>query len=95
MLLSCGSIIFDCSLLAHVSRNIVFMLPRNVRLPCRSTNVLDVVRVFKHVSDFLERLAGSLREEEENMDSHACVEDAEDHIDAPLDLDEGKRDEVT
>lgn len=63
-------------------------------LPRRRSDVARAVRVFEHVVDFLERLSGRLREEEEDMDRHSCAEDTEDDVCLPGDVDESWRDEV-
>lgn len=63
-------------------------------LPRRRADVARAVRVFEHLVDFLERLSGRLREEEEDMDRHSCAEDTEDDVCLPGDVDEGWRDKV-
>lgn len=63
-------------------------------LPGRSADVLDAVRVFEHVVDLLERLAGGLREHEEDVDCHGQAEHAEDDVGTPGDVHESWRDEV-
>jgi hypothetical protein len=57
------------------------------RLPCRGTR-------HEHFLDILESLARRLGEEEESVDCHGGAEDAEDEVDAPLDVDESGWDEV-
>lgn len=59
----------------------------NLCLPCRHTRQ-------EHLLDVFERLACSLGEHEERVDCHGRAEDAENDIDAPLDVDEGRWDEV-
>lgn len=63
-------------------------------LPRGRADVARAVWVFEHLVDFLERFAGRLREEEEDVDRHGSTEDAEDDVRLPGDVDEGWRDEV-
>ena len=66
----------------------------DARLPRQGANVPGPRRVRKHVLDLLERLARRLREREEDVHQHGQVEDAEDDVRLPLDVDESGRDEV-
>lgn len=65
------------------------VLRRLARLPSRCTKVLEAVRVLKHLLDLLQRLAGRLGEQQEDMDEHGRVEDGKHDVRAPLDV--GKR----
>jgi hypothetical protein len=56
-------------------------------LPCRGTR-------HEHFFHILESLSRRLGEEEEGVDCHGGAEDAEDEVDAPLDVDESGWDEV-
>ena len=59
-----------------------------VRLPRGGADVFWSERVGEHLLDFLEGLAGRLGEGEEHVQEHGGVEDAEDDVDLPLDVDE-------
>jgi hypothetical protein len=48
----------------------------------------------EHLLDIFQGFTSSLREEEEGVDGHGGTEDAEDDVDAPLDVDERGWDEV-
>ena len=65
-----------------------------VRLPGESTNVLGPERVSEHGLNLLERLAGGFGEGKEDMQEHGGVEDAEDDVDFPLNVDKRRWDEV-
>lgn len=58
------------------------------RLPGRRAEVLEPVRILKHLLDLLERLAGRLGEQQEDVDEHGGVEHREDDVGAPLDVGE-------
>ena len=59
-----------------------------VRLPRGGADVLGSERVGEHLLDLLEGLARGLGEGEEHVQEHGGVEDAEDDVDLPLDVDE-------
>lgn len=65
-----------------------------VRLPRGGTNVLGSKWVGEHLLDLLEGLARGLGEGEEHVQEHDGVEDTEDDVDLPLDVDERGWDEV-
>jgi hypothetical protein len=48
----------------------------------------------EHLLDILKRLSSSFGEEEKRVNGHGGTEDAEDDVDAPLDVDERGWDEV-
>lgn len=58
-------------------------------LPRSRANVRQTVGVFEHLRNVFERLASRLREQEDNVDEHAQVEDAEDDVDLVANV--GKR----
>jgi hypothetical protein len=59
----------------------------NTRLPSRHTS-------HEHFLDIFKRFARRLGEEEESVNSHSSTKDAEDEVNAPLDVDESGWDEV-
>mgnify|MGYP004508925811 CR=1 FL=1 len=59
----------------------------NLGLPGRNA-------LHKHLLNVLESLSSCLGEHEEGVDCHGCAEDTKDDVDFPLDVDEGRRDEV-
>ena len=65
-----------------------------VGLPRESADVLGSERVGEHLLDLLERLACSLGEGEQDVQEHGGVEDTEDDVDLPLNVDESGWDEV-
>lgn len=56
-------------------------------LPCRDA-------FHEHLFDVFKCLSSCLGEQEERVDCHRCAEDTEDDVDLPLDVNEGRRDEV-
>lgn len=78
----------SCLLVAHVTNlRTTDVLVLDARLPRRDA-------LEEHLFNIFKGLAGRLGETEEGVDGHGSAEDTEDDIDFPLDVDEGRRDEV-
>ena len=56
------------------------MLGGDMRLPSGSTDVGDTAWIGEKIFNLLERLAGCLREHEEDVDKHGNTEYAEDDV---------------
>lgn len=65
------------------------------RLPGGRAQVLDAVGVLEHGLRLLERLAGRLGEDEEDVEEGDGVEDGKDEVRLPLDVGKGHRGEET
>lgn len=51
----------------------------------------NTIRILKHLLRVLERLARRFREEEEDVDQHAEIEDAKNEVDFPADRGKSRR----
>jgi len=64
-------------------------------LPGRSTDVLDSVLVGENIFNLFQSLACGFGEHEEDVNEHDNAEDAKEDVGPPLDVDKGRRDEVS
>ena len=67
---------------------------RRLGPPWHRTDILRPARISKHILDLLERLARRLGERNQDVQEHGDVEDAEEDVGVPLDVDESGGHEV-